>query len=91
MQHHSLADLHAPEVTYEVKKAPVARKRGAVIGSAPKLNAEGLLAAARAAQEKEDRQRAQVRSAGPCVTSFQYSQLFCCLGTHHHVTVWTIA
>lgn len=66
MQHHGLADLHAPEVTYKVKNAPAAKKRGAVIGSAPKLNAEGLLAAARAAQEKEERQRAQVRPAGSC-------------------------
>jgi hypothetical protein len=48
----SLADLHAPEVSYEMKKAP-AKKRGAVIGAAPKLNSEGLLAASRAAQDKQ--------------------------------------
>lgn len=59
-QQQSLADLQAPEATYQIKKAP-AKKRGAIIGSAPKLNSEGLLAAARAAQEKEERQRAQVR------------------------------
>lgn len=59
LQQQSLGDLHAPEATYEIKKAP-AKKKGAVIGSAPKLNSEGLLAAARAAQEKEERQKAQV-------------------------------
>jgi hypothetical protein len=58
-QQQSLGDLHAPEATYQIKKAP-AKKRGAVIGSAPKLNSEGLLAAARAAKEKEERQKAQV-------------------------------
>ncbi|EIE24714.1 hypothetical protein COCSUDRAFT_41038 [Coccomyxa subellipsoidea C-169] len=57
-QQQSLADLQAPEATYQIKKAP-AKNRGAIIGSAPKLNSEGLLAAARAAQEKEERQRAQ--------------------------------
>ena len=41
--------LHAPEVTV---KAPSAKKKGAVIGSAPKLSHEGLVAAAKAAEEK---------------------------------------
>ena len=41
--------LHAPEVTI---KAPSAKKKGAVIGSAPKLSHEGLVAAAKAAEEK---------------------------------------
>lgn len=45
----SLEHLHAPEVT--VKAAPV-KKKGAVIGSAPKLSHEGLVAAAKAAEEK---------------------------------------
>ena len=41
--------LHAPEVTI---KAPAAKKKGAVIGSAPKLSHEGLVAAAKAAEDK---------------------------------------
>ena len=41
--------LHALEVTI---KAPVAKKKGAVIGSAPKLSHEGLVAAAKAAEDK---------------------------------------
>ena len=44
-----VAPLHAPEVTI---KAPSAKKKGAVIGSAPKLSHEGLVAAAKAAEEK---------------------------------------
>ena len=58
-QQQSLADLHAPEVTYQVKSAPT-KKRGAVIGSAAKLSSEGLMAAAKLAREKEERKRAQV-------------------------------
>ena len=60
-QQQSLADLHAPEATYQVKSAPT-KKRGAVIGSAAKLSSEGLMAAAKLAREKEERKRAQVRS-----------------------------
>ncbi len=45
----SLDHLHAPEVTV---KAPGVKKKGAVIGSAPKLSHEGLVAAAKAAEEK---------------------------------------
>ena len=60
-QQQSLADLHAPEATYQVKSAPI-KKRGAVIGSAAKLSSEGLMAAAKLAREKEERKRAQVRS-----------------------------
>ena len=60
-QQQSLADLHAPEATYQVKSAPT-KKRGAVIGSAAKLSSEGLMAAAKLAKEKEERKRAQVRS-----------------------------
>ena len=44
-----VAPLHAPEVTI---KAPSAKKKGAVIGSAPKLSHEGLVAAAKAAEDK---------------------------------------
>ena len=40
--------LHAPEVTIK----PAVKKKGAVIGSAPKLSHEGLVAAAKAAEEK---------------------------------------
>ena len=50
--------LHAPEVEY--RPPPDARKRGAVIGSAPKLNPEGIQAAAREAQAKEELQRRKV-------------------------------
>ena len=60
-QQQSLAGLHAPEATYQVKLAPT-KKRGAVIGSAAKLSSEGLMAAAKLAREKEERKRAQVRS-----------------------------
>ena len=60
-QSQSLADLHAPEITYQVKAAP-AKKRGAVIGSAAKLSSEGLMAAAKLAKEKEELKRAQVLS-----------------------------
>ena len=45
----SLEGLHAPEVTV---KALGPKKKGAVIGSAPKLSHEGLVAAAKAAEEK---------------------------------------
>ena len=60
-QSRSLADLHAPEITYQVKAAP-AKKRGAVIGSAAKLSSEGLMAAAKLAKKKEELKRAQVLS-----------------------------
>ena len=52
------AQLHAPEVDY--KPPPEAKKRGAIIGSAPKLNPEGILAAAREAQAKAEEQRRAV-------------------------------
>ena len=45
----SLNQLHAPEVTLQVHST---KKKGAVIGSAPKLSHEGLVAAAKAAEEK---------------------------------------
>ena len=46
----ALSALHAPEL----KPAPAAaQKRGAIIGSAPQLNAQGLLAAAELAKERE--------------------------------------
>lgn len=57
----ALAQLHAPEVTYQPKAAP-ARKRGAVIGSKPQLNAQGLLEQVQLNKEREDAQRAQVCS-----------------------------
>ena len=61
IQQHSLADLQAPEIAYEVKAAP-AKKRGAVIGSAAKLSSEGLMAAAKLARQKEEQKLAQVSS-----------------------------
>lgn len=63
-QQHSLAELHAPEVAYELKPAPAAaRKKGPIIGSAPQLSSEGLMAAARLAQAKEAQRKAQVGTA----------------------------
>jgi hypothetical protein len=56
----ALASLTAPEVNYEPPKDPAARKKGAVIGAAPVLNPEGLLAAAHIAQEKELLRKQQV-------------------------------
>lgn len=56
----STADLHAPEVEY--RPPPEAKKRGAVIGSAPKLNPEGILAAAREAKEREEQLKRKVRT-----------------------------
>lgn len=56
-----MSSLHAPEVEY--KPPPEAKKRGAVIGSAPKLNPEGVLAAAREAKAKEKEQQRLVRQA----------------------------
>ena len=59
---HSLAGLTAPEISYApASKAPV-KKRGAVIGSAPQLNSQGLMAAAELAKEKEVARLKQVRS-----------------------------
>ena len=56
----ALATLSAPEVSYEpLAKAPV-RRQGAIIGSAPKLNAQGLIAAAELAREKEAARLKQV-------------------------------
>ncbi|KAK9819581.1 hypothetical protein WJX81_006628 [Elliptochloris bilobata] len=54
----ALAQLHAPEVVYQPKAAP-ARKRGAVIGSKPQLNAQGLLEHVQLNKEREDAARAQ--------------------------------
>ena len=66
-QQHSLAELHAPEAAYELKPAPAAaRKKGAIIGSAPQLSSEGLMAAARLAQAKELHRKMQVRSIALC-------------------------
>lgn len=47
-------------MNYEPPKDPAARKKGAVIGAAPVLNPEGLLAAAHIAQEKELLRKQQV-------------------------------
>lgn len=56
----ALASLTAPELNYEpLAKAPV-RQKGAVIGSAPKLNSQGLMAAAELAREKEAARLKQV-------------------------------
>ena len=53
----ALSSLHAPEL----KPAPEAvKKRGAIIGSAPQLNAQGLLAAAELAKEREAAKLKQV-------------------------------
>ncbi len=72
-QHQQLSNLHAPEVVmYKIKKAPP-KKRGAIIGSAPKLNSEGLLAAARAAQEKEQKQKALVSRWASCIGTRQHT------------------
>ena len=56
----SLEHLHAPEVTV---KASAFKKKGAVIGSAPKLSHEGLVAAARAAEEKAAAEAAAAKKA----------------------------
>lgn len=58
----ALAELHAPEVTYQPKAAPAGR-RGAVIGSKPQLSAQGLLEHVQLNKEREDAQRAQARPA----------------------------
>ncbi|KAK9816422.1 hypothetical protein WJX72_000054 [[Myrmecia] bisecta] len=57
----SLQYLTAPEAKLpdEAPKA-AAKKRGAIIGAAPKLNPEGLLAAAREAQERSQQQQAEL-------------------------------
>ena len=52
--------LHAPEIT--IKAAP-AKKKGAIIGSAPKLSHEGLVAAAKAAEEKAAAEAAAAKRA----------------------------
>ena len=62
----ALATLTAPEISHEpTVKAPPAKKRGATIGSAPQLNAQGLIAAAELAREKEVVRLRQVRGAWP--------------------------
>jgi hypothetical protein len=48
---HSYQQLHAPEIEY--KAPPEARKRGAMIGAAAKLNPEGVQIAAREARARE--------------------------------------
>lgn len=53
--------LHAPEVS--VKAITATRKKGAVIGSAPKLSHEGLVAAAKAAEEKVAAEAAAAKKA----------------------------
>lgn len=63
----SLNQLHAPEVTV---KLPSSKKKGAVIGSAPKLSHEGLMAAAKAAEEKAAAEkRAQQLAAKKATTA----------------------
>ena len=54
-----MSSLHAPEIEY--KPPPDAKKRGAIIGSAAKLNPEGVLAAVREAKAKEKEQQRLVR------------------------------
>ena len=56
---HSMSTLHAPEIEY--KPPSNAKKRGAVIGSAPKLNPEGVLAAVREAKAKEGELKRKVQ------------------------------
>ena len=59
----ALSALHAPEL----KPAPAAaQKRGAIIGSAPQLNAQGLLAAAELAKEREAAKLKKVLLASMC-------------------------
>ena len=53
--------LHAPEVS--VKAVTTTKKKGAVIGSAPKLSHEGLVAAAKAAEEKAAAEAAIAKKA----------------------------
>jgi hypothetical protein len=76
-QQQSLAALLAPEARYELRAAPDLKKRTAVIGSAPQLSAEGLLAAARAAQQKDAQQRAQARRPGYVAWSGQACSVPC--------------
>lgn len=57
----AVQSLHAPEVT--VKAITSTKKKGAVIGSAPKLSHEGLVAAAKAAEEKVAAEAAAVKKA----------------------------
>lgn len=53
--------LHAPEVS--IKAVITTKKKGAVIGSAPKLSHEGLVAAAKAAEEKAAAEAAIAKKA----------------------------
>lgn len=54
----AVENLQAPELQY---RAPAeGRRRGAVIGSAAKLNPEGVLAAAKEAEAREEARRKQV-------------------------------
>ncbi len=63
----SLNQLHAPEVTVKISST---KKKGAVIGSAPKLSHEGLMAAAKAAEEKAAAEkRAQQLAAKKATTA----------------------
>ncbi len=63
----SLNQLHAPEVTVKI---PSTKRKGAVIGSAPKLSHEGLMAAAKAAEEKAAAEkRAQQLAAKKATTA----------------------
>lgn len=57
----AVLSLHAPEVSVAAITAP--KKKGAVIGSAPKLSHEGLVAAAKAAEEKVAAEAAAVKKA----------------------------
>ena len=66
----ALATLTAPEVSYEpLAQAGAVKRRGAIIGSAPKLNAEGLIAAAELAREKEAARLKQVSPGSADETS----------------------
>ena len=75
----ALAQLHAPEVTYQPKAAP-ARKRGAVIGSKPQLNAQGLLEQVQLNKEREDAQRAQVCNCPRSLVHLHNGSRACCSG-----------
>ena len=57
----AVQSLHAPEVS--IKAITATKKKGAVIGSAPKLSHEGLVAAAKAAEEKVAAEAAAVKKA----------------------------
>lgn len=57
----AVESLHAPEVS--VPAVTATKKKGAVIGSAPKLSHEGLVAAAKAAERKVAAEAAAAKKA----------------------------